>query len=133
MSKLLEFIIAHLAYLYDELGCRFADSQSHGANAVLVFEVDELRLRLIRDRGQIFADFQNKRQGSGNHWFSFGIIRQFVTGEVGGSEELDVDSARYIYEHFSDIKAAFSSKNVKKTEAALAEFELDRENRLFGN
>ena len=55
MNKLLEFLIAHFSFVYDELGCRFADSQVHDPNAVLVFEVDELRLRLVRDRSQIFG------------------------------------------------------------------------------
>lgn len=132
MTKLLEFIIANFAYLYDDLGCRFADSQVHGPNAVLVFEVDELRLRLVRDRGQIFADFQNKHRDSRSRWFSFGVVRQLITGEVGGSEELDAEKASYIHQHFTEIKRAFADANVAETENTLKKLEHERGERLFG-
>ncbi len=133
MNKLLEFLITHFAYLYDELGCRFTDSQVHGPNAVLVLEVDELRLRFVRDRSQIFADFQSKRRGSGNRWYSFGVVRQLIAGEVGGSEELDADKASFVRVHFSEIKHAFAAENVKQSENALKQFENERGERLFGS
>ena len=132
MTKLLQFIITHFAYLYEELGCRFADSQVHGPNAVLVFEVDEVRLRLVRDRSQTFVDFQNKCRGSKNRWFSFGVVRQLLTGHVGGSEELDAEKAKYIYEHFDEIKNIFANANASETEKALKKLERERGKRLFG-
>ncbi len=132
MNKLLEFIIAHFGYLYDELDCRFADSQVHGPNAVLVFEVEELRLRFVRDRSQIFVDFQNRRRGSRNPWFSFGVVRQLITGEIGGSEEMDAEKALYIHRQFSEIKSAFADVNAKETEITLKKLEHERGERLFG-
>lgn len=132
MTKLLEFIIAHFTYLYDDLGCRFTDSQVHGPNAVLVFEVDELRLRFVRDRSQIFLDFQNKRRSSRKRWYSFGVVRQLTTGEVGGSEELDAEKASYIHQHFTEIKSAFTNANATETEKTLKKLEHERGERLFG-
>ncbi len=132
MNKLLEFLIENFSYLYNELECRFSDSQVHGSNAVLVFEIDELRLRFVRDRSQIFADFQNKRRGAQNRWYSFGVVRQLVTDDVGGSEELDGDKALYIHQHFSEIRDLFSKVNASKTEKKLDEFEHARGERLFG-
>jgi hypothetical protein len=132
MNKLLEFLMTHFSFLYNELGCRFVDSQVHGPNAVLVFESDELRIRFVRDRSQIFADFQNIRRGSKNRWYSFGVVRQLLTGDVGGSEELDSNKAAYIRQHFSDIKSLFSKHDTHETEKKLVEFEHARGERLFG-
>jgi len=132
MNKLLEFLMAHFSYMYNDLGCRFADSLVRGPDAVLVFECDELRIRFVRDRSQIFADFQNSRRGAKNCWYSFGVVGQLVTGDVGGSEELDSNGAVYIRQHFSEIKNLFSRQNAHQTEKKLAEFEQARGERLFG-
>ena len=132
MNKLLEFVIARFSYLYDGCGCKFADSQVHGPNAVLVFETDELRIRFVRDRNQIFVDFQNKRRGAQNRWYSFGVVRQLLSDDASGSEELDADKAQFIQHHFPEIKELFSDANARATEKRLAEFERARGERLFG-
>lgn len=133
MNQLLEFLVAHLSFLYNEYECRFADSLVHGPNAALVFESHHLRLRLVRDRSQLFADFQHKRRTSSDRWYSFGVVRQLVTSDIGGSEELDREKATYIREHFHDIKEAFSSERIADTEKLLRTFEHERGERLFGN
>jgi hypothetical protein len=107
MNKLLEFLMTNFSYLYNELGCRFADSQVRGPDALLVFESNDLRIRFVGDRSQIFADFQSNRRGARNRWYSFGVVRQLLTGDVGGSEELDSNKAIYIRQHFSEIKNLF--------------------------
>ena len=108
MNKLLEFLMTNFSCLYNDLGCRFADSQVRGPDAVLVFESDDLRIRFVRDRSQIFADFQSNRRDARNRWYSFGVVRQLLTGDVGGSEELDSNKTIYIRQHFSEIKNLFS-------------------------
>jgi hypothetical protein len=132
MNKLLLFLMENFSFLYEECGCRFADSQVYEPNATLVFEVDDLRLRFVRDRSQIFVDFQNKRNAAQQRWYSFGVVRQLLTGEIGGSEALDGDKARFIRQHLGDIKQLFSGATVKDTEKKLTGFEHARGERLFG-
>ncbi len=132
MNQLLELLIAHFSFLYDEYECRFVDSQVYGPNAVLVLESEHLRLRFVRDRGQIFADFQHKRRKLSNRWYSFGVVRQLITGDVGGSEEIDSEKAGYIRENFLKIKDAFSPERLAGTERDLTNFEHERGERLFG-
>lgn len=132
MNQLLELLIKHFSFLYDEYECRFADSQVYGPDAMLVLESGNLRLRFVRDRSQMFVDFQHKRRKLSNQWYSFGVVRQLVTSDVGGSEELDSEKAEYIRAHFLKIKAAFSSERLKVSERDLANFEQERGERLFG-
>jgi hypothetical protein len=131
MDDLLRFTIAHFSYLYNELGFRFIDSSVQGTNAALVLENQDLRIRLIRDRDQVFVDFQGQQENPKKKWYSFGVVRQLLSGQIG-SEEIDADKARFIREHFRRIEVLFSSASRAETERLLQGIERDRAKRLFG-
>jgi len=99
-------------------------------SALVVLECNELRLRFVNDRGQFFADFQ-QRHSPEDQWYSFGIVRQLLTGEISG-EELDGDAASYIFQHFNEISEIFSAARARDTERALVDLERQRGDRLFG-
>jgi len=132
MSELLTYLVTRLSFLYNDYGARFVDSQVRGPHATIVFEAGQLRLRLVRDRSQIFVDFQSVENPSDDDWFSFDMIRQLLTGEVVDSAEMDDSKAQFIGDHFEAIVEAFQSTNRKETEKKLHEYEHARAERLFG-
>lgn len=132
MNELLNFILSNCSFLHNEFGCRIVDSETDGFNALLVFERDALRLRFVRDRGQFFADFQNSRRRANSRWYSFGIVRHLITGDIGGSDVLNEKNVLEMRSHFSNLLALFNDGNVNETERKLALLEHERGERLFG-
>lgn len=132
MNELLTYLVSRLSFLYNECGARFVDSLVRGPHASIILEASELRLRLVRDRSQIFVDFQSTENPSEDDWFSFDMIRQLLTGEIIDSAQMDDEKAQFINDHFGAIAEAFRSTNRKETERKLHEYEHARAERLFG-
>lgn len=132
MSELLTYLVTRLSFLYNEYGARFVDSHVRGPHASITLEAGELRLRLVRDRSQIFVDFQSTENPSEDDWFSFDMIRQLLTGEVIDSAEMDDEKAKFVNDHFEAIVEAFQSAKRKETEEKLHKYEHARAERLFG-
>lgn len=132
MNDLLTYLVSHLSFLYNDYEARFVDSQVRGPDALLVLEVGELRVRLVRDRSQIFVDFKSCGNPSEDDWASFDIIRQLLTGEIVDDAVMDEEKARFIQDHFAAIIDAFRSGNRGETEKKLHKFKQARAKRLFG-
>lgn len=132
MNELLQFIMRHFSFLYNELGARFADSQVRGPDALLVLEVGGLRLRFVRDRDQIFLDFQHARLPRSDDWFSFDVVRQLVTGTIHDDAVMDDAKAGFVQANIEEISSAFSKARHQATENTLHQYEAARAKRLFG-
>lgn len=132
MNELLSYLIEHLAFLYNDYGARFVDSEVRAPQALLVLEMTDLRLRLVNDRTQLFLDFQSTHHPDRDDWFSFDIVRQFITGEVVDSAELDEAKIAFTKEHLVEIAKAFSADDYRATESTMHKFEQERGERLFG-
>jgi hypothetical protein len=92
MDEILEFLLRHCSFLYKDLGFRFVDSQcskSFGGDAFLILASDKVRFRFVRDRGQLFADFQEPTSGAKAEWFSIDIVRKHLTGESDYKAEMN--------------------------------------------
>lgn len=133
MNELLDFVRSELSFLYNVYRCRFVNSSARGSDALLVFEADELRLRLTIDRGQITIEFQNAQTGDDLNWYSIGMIRQMLTNETCDNEVLDSELSQFICDNFVRIMSCFSTANAPSTEKQLAILEEQRGIRLFGN
>ena len=55
-------------------------------NALIVLEIGDLRLRFLKDRDQVFLEFQSVFDTTSDKWFSFGMVRQLITGEVNDDD-----------------------------------------------
>jgi len=132
MNELLGFLVDNLAFLYLDYGARFVDSETHNGNAFVVLDVGNLQIRLVRDRGQLFMDFRYVGRSRKSPWFSYGVVREFLTGNAGGSEELTEKDCRFVRERFTEILEAFSAKKWRRTAKALSVCEKRRARRLFG-
>jgi hypothetical protein len=130
MTAILEFLVAHLAFLYAPGRYRFVDSgsvESFG-NAYLDLESDAMRLRMIRDRSQLFLDFAPL---DGNDWFSLDVVRRLLTGERQESSELSPDYAAFLEREIGEIERRFRDER-DETVRALKELERVRAKELFG-
>jgi hypothetical protein len=130
MTAILEFLVAHLAFLYAPGRYRFVDSgsvESFG-NAYLDLESDAMRLRMIRDRSQLFLDFAPL---DGKDWFSLDVVRRLLTGERQESSELSPDYAAFLEREIGEIERRFRDER-DATVRALKELERVRAKELFG-
>jgi len=132
MNELLSYLIAHFSFLYNDHGARFVDSQVDGPHASLVLEMNDLRLRFVRDRSQLFLDFQSRHRPSDDDWFSFDIVRQLITNEIVDSAELDESKVEFVERNLAEIANAFSELKRQETEKTLHKYEHGRAARLFG-
>jgi 3-isopropylmalate dehydratase small subunit len=133
MEEILRYLMKHCSFLYSPNRFRFVDSGSSESfgNAFLVLEHEELRLQFVKDRGQIFLDFQPTSKNHKGEWFSIDIIKQMVTGEIETSAEMDSEKAEFLKTNLDEIKLLFSTANMEATIKKLRELECARAKRLF--
>jgi hypothetical protein len=134
MTEILRFLVEHLEFLYAPDRFRFVDSRtsaSFGGDAFLVLASDVLRIRLVRDRGQLFMDFQAAAEHDGRDWFSIDVVRRLLTGERQDTAELSPEYARFLEEHLDEIEKRFSEEELANTRKALKELERIRAKELF--
>ncbi|OWU65928.1 MAG: hypothetical protein CBB60_002165 [Armatimonadetes bacterium Cent15-Ar3] len=135
MDEILEFLLRHCSFLYKDLGCRFVDSQcskSFGGDALLILASDKVRFRFVRDRGQLFADFQGPTAGTDDEWFSIDIVRKHLTGESEYHSEMNPENIAFLKERFSEIEGLFQPSSLTATRKQLHKLEAERAKRLFG-
>jgi hypothetical protein len=133
MEEILRYLMKHCSFLYSPNQFRFVDSGSSESfgNAFLVLEHEELRLQFVKDRDQIFLDFQPTRKKHKSEWFSIDIVKQMVTGEIEPSAEMDSEKAKFLKTNLDEIEQLFSTANIEGTIKKLKELERARAKRLF--
>jgi len=135
MDEILTLLVGRCSFLYKDRGCRFSDSkvfESFGGDAWLTLSTNYLRLKFVRDRGQIFLDFQRVSDKGDKFCYSIDIVRQFVTGEKGCSSELNPGNVDFLKTRFAEIEELFSSKDFLKIRNQLDELKRLRSKDLFG-
>lgn len=134
MRAILSFITNHGLFLFEQYGFRFVDSlysKSFGGDAYITLKSENLKIRLVYDRAQLFMDFcgNNSRK---EHWFSIDLIVQLLTEEIQQSSLLDERYANFIAKNMDAIIEAFSDANVEATQSSLNKLAKQRAKRLFG-
>jgi len=134
MEEILRYLMKHCSFLYSPNRFRFVDSGSSESfgNAFLVLEHEELRLQFVKDRDQIFLDFQPTSTNRKNDWFSIDIVKQLVTGNIEPSSEMDTAKAKFLKDNLDEIEQLFSTAKLEGTIKKLRELERARAKRLFG-
>lgn len=132
MEEILKYIKKHCSFLYSPHKFQIVESESSDSfgDALVILEDEDLRLQFVKDRGQLFLDFQpisNKKE-----WFSIDIVKQLVTGNIEPSAEIDSKKVEFLKNQLDEIKRHFSPKNLKGTIKKLKDLERARAKRLFG-
>ena len=134
LKKLLSFV-ASCTYLFLDNRFRFADShvtQSFDGNCDITLQSQKMKIRLIRDRGQISMDF---RAASGTHeedWYSIDIVRQMITGEKECSGLMDTENTLFLRQNIDAIENLFTDEALPMTRTEMRRLEMARAKRLFG-
>jgi len=133
MEEILRYLMKYCSFLYSPNRFRFVDSGSSDSfgNAFLVLEHEELRLQFVKDRGQIFLDFQHTSKNHKDDWFSIDIVKQMVTGKIEPSAEMDSEKAEFLKTNLDRIEQLFFAANLEGTIKRLRELERARAKRLF--
>jgi hypothetical protein len=135
VTLILEFIAAHMGFLWAGARYRITGSEvstSNGGDALLLVESEELRLRFVRDRGQLFLDFQPSSSSANGEWFSIDLVRRLKTGQREETAELDEGYASFVHEHLQEIEHQFSAEGWPATSATLKKLKAKRAKELFG-
>lgn len=134
MTEILAFIARHMGFLWTGARFRVVGSgidNSNGGDAYLLVESSVLRLRFVRDRGQLLLEFQPS-DSAVNEWFSVDLIRRLWLGERESSGILDEGYAKFIEGHLEDIEASFGSEMWSDTHLQLKQLKRVRAKELFG-
>ncbi len=135
MNEILQFLIAHCSFLYESGRFKFVDSgtsTSFGGSGFLVLESDAIRLRFLRDRGQLLLDFQPGSRRGEHDWHSVDVVRKLVTGDPAVSGLLNEENAAFLRRHINEIEEKLSGPNAKDSVEKLHELERKRAKKLFG-
>ncbi len=133
MDEILEYLISYCSFLYERNRFRFVDSMvsdAFGGDSLLVLASEELQLRFVRDRGQLFLDFRTARQKGDKGWYSIDLVRQLITGEREYHSLMNEENARFLKENLDTIEQLFSERNIKDTLSSLKELRRKRSKRL---
>lgn len=133
MAEILDFIVRFCSFLWLEARYRIVDSEvtlHFGGDAWLIVASETLRLMFVRDRGQLFLDFQSPASPS-RDWYSVDLVYRLLTGGKRGSAELDEEYAQFIGERLLDIESIFSDKRMPETKKRLAALERLRAKELL--
>jgi hypothetical protein len=115
----------------------YSDSDSAASgNAQLGIEYDQFRLRVTRDRGQVFVDLSPRWVAA--DWFDEDVIVELVAGRDAAARlEANLarplaDAADGIRMHLAAIVECFRDVPWPTTRAALRKLQEARAQRLFG-
>jgi hypothetical protein len=135
MTQILAFIVAHMEFLW--VGARFRITGSevttvNGGNALLLVESDVIRLRFVRDRDQLFLDFQPIHAASSSEWFSVDLIRRLLLGQPEVSGLLDEGYAEFVRDRLDEIEDRFGDATWAATRDELKRLKVIRSREMFG-
>ena len=105
-------------------------------NALVDFSGHEMKVRVIRERSQVFIDFA--AMVDPETWFDLDIVLRLLDADtesrrVVGSGEASVEAlAAVLQQYLSSIEIAFETKNYPTTKQKLAALQEKRADERFG-
>ncbi|HLL66091.1 MAG TPA: hypothetical protein VK453_10135 [Micromonosporaceae bacterium] len=136
MKDLIEHLAKYWSFLWVAGRYRITDStvSTHfGGDAVLVIVSEALRLRFVRDRGQLFLDVQPSWAGKTAEWYSVDLVYRLVTGQRQESAELNKEYVDFARVRLPEIESLFSHKEAfRASKAKLDELKNLRAKEMFG-
>jgi hypothetical protein len=118
VTPLLEFLVRWMGFLWD--GDFHLVSSVGGAHsdAYVVAQSNGLRLRISRDRGQLFLDYAPRH--APDEWFDGQLVEAMLTGRLPDKGLLGPDHARFLQESLPRIVTSFAETEWPSTKEKLA-------------
>lgn len=107
------------------LGFAVVDEETSSSfdNATVTLQADPLRLRIVRERSQVFVDFGSVVAPT--TWFDSAVVLDYLElGKEGGFHQKDAERttralARLIHSVWGELVSKFSAQSFPETERAL--------------
>lgn len=135
MTQILLFIANHMGFLWAGGRFRIVDSEvttSFGGDAFLIVESQQLRLRFVSDRAQLFLDLQPPNPDKPDDWYSIDLVRRLFLGQREESAVLDAAFANFLRENLQAVEERFSVENWSTTRDQLRKLKVKRAKEMFG-
>ena len=135
MEKILIFLLKNLSFLYENYNFKFVDSEvssSFGGDAYLTLESENMQVRIVNDRDQLYLEFRSIKHDKPNDWHTSDIIYQMITNQIIGTSLLDSKVASLIKDKFATICESFYPENAEKSVSRFKILERERSKRMFG-
>ena len=129
MSEFLELVGSILTPALAEVGLLVTDTRAGDSfgDAYAVFDGQDFRVRVIRDRGQVFVDIASATEAT--NWFNLPIVAA-VLGFEASNEAPGIDDetklswiATLVRSQAKNLEAAFTPAHYKRTKQRLEEAE----------
>ena len=123
----------HFSFLFSPFQFRIIESQSSVSfgNAEVILKHEDLLLKIVKDRDQIFLDFQPSSKKGKLNWFSIDIVKQMITGKIEPSAEMNPRNIEFLKNNLAKIKQLFLKENTPDNIKELKKLERKRAKRLF--
>ena len=133
MEEFIQYVKKHFSFLFSPYQFRIIESQSSESfgNALVILEYEDLLLKIVKDRDQIFLDFQPASNKSKLNWFSIDIVKQMITGKIEQTAEMNPRNIEFLKDNLDQIKQLFSKENTLDTIKVLKKLERELAKRLF--
>ena len=133
MEEFIQYVKKHFSYLFSPYSFRIIESQSSESfgNALIILEYEDLLLKIVKDRDQIFLDFQPASKKGKLNWFSIDIVKQMITGKIEPSAEMNPKNTEFLKNNLDKITQIFSKESTPNTIQELKKLERERAKRLF--
>lgn len=137
-----EEISPFFSELLDEHGFRMV-SESHAPDSfgdgLIVLQTEDVRLRFVRDRGQVFADVGSSGTSSGDDWHQLQRVKEFLHRHDSTAAASDARRATGIDElgvwlkaNYEQVRTLFRRETYPSTRDALRKFEKEKAEQMFG-
>jgi hypothetical protein len=133
MGEFTQYVKKKISFLFSPFQFRIIESQSSVSfgNAEVILKHEDLLLKIVKDRDQIFLDFQPSSKKGKLNWFSIDIVKQMITGKIEPSAEMNPRNIEFLKNNLAKIKQLFLKENTPDNIKELKKLERKRAKRLF--
>lgn len=132
MNEILQFMTAHMAFVWKDGRFTIEGSTGGAGNAGIYLKSDAVRMFLVRDKGQLFLDMQPSTASLHTEWYSVDLVHQSITGAGARQTSLlDREYAKFVENHIDDIERRFSVECWEEERRRLRALARERSQRMF--
>jgi hypothetical protein len=130
-----KYIMKQAPFLFSGTQFRIIELEyypEHFGNALMLIEDEEIRIHFVRDKDQVFIDFQAPTmRDPRKNWYHINIVKQLITGKIETSCEIVTRNIEFLRDNLEKIKEAFSASQLEDTVAKLKELQHEQSKRMF--